>query len=251
MKILKNITIFFLMLGLLSSIDIVLAQTMTSGTYKIQSDSLNFGGNRSTSTSYAIEDTAGEVATGESQSSLFKIKAGYQQMQEVILSMTAAADVTMSPAIGGVTGGTANGATSFTVITDNPAGYIVTIKASTSPALQSPLDSFADYGAPASSPDFALVVSPTASAFAFTPEGTDIAASFKDDGLDCNVGSGDTSMACWAGLSTSAQTIVRRASANHTSGTLTTINFIARSGSSHVQTAGTYVATTTLTLLPL
>ena len=78
----KNITILFLILGLAYSINTAFAQTMTSGTYKIQSDSLNFGGNRSTSTTYSIEDTAGEIATGESQSSLFKMKAGYQQMQE-------------------------------------------------------------------------------------------------------------------------------------------------------------------------
>ena len=247
----KNITILFLILGLAYSINTAFAQTMTSGTYKIQSDSLNFGGNRSTSTTYSIEDTAGEIATGESQSSLFKMKAGYQQMQETILSVTAAADVTMSPAIGGITGGTANGSTSFTVTTDNPAGYTVTIKASSSPALSSALDSFADYSAPASNPDYSFSVSSSASAFAFSPEGTDIAASFKDNGATCNTGSGNTADACWAGLSTSPQTIVNRTSANHTSGTLTTLKFRAQSGSAHVQVAGTYVATTTITLLPL
>lgn len=247
----KNLTIFVLIISVAYSVQTVFAQTMTSGTYKIQSDSLNFSGNRSTSTSYAMEDTLGEIATGESQSSIFKIKAGYQQMQEVILSMTAASDVTLSPAIGGVTGGTSNGSTSFTVTTDNPAGYTVTIKASSSPALISPLDSFTDYGAPASSPDFAFSISSSASAFAFSPEGTDITASFKDNGSVCGAGSSDASNACWAGLSTSAQTIVNRTSANHTSGTLTTVKFRAESGSAHVQVAGTYVATTTLTLLPL
>ena len=247
----KHLTISISVLVALCLANGAFAQTMTSGTYRIQSDSINFAGNRSTSTNYSMEDTAGEIATGESQSSSFKIKAGYQQMQETILSMTAAADVTMSPAIGGITGGTANGSTSFTVTTDNPAGYTVTIKASSTPALQSPLDTIADYAATAANPDFAFSVPASESRFAFTPEGTDIAAAFKDNGSSCNTGSGNTSLACWAGLSTSAQTIVSRTSANHTSGTLTTINFRVQSGSSHVQTAGTYVATTTLTLLPL
>jgi hypothetical protein len=247
----KRITLAILVVVGLYSVNTVFAQTMTSGTYRIQSDSVNFGGGYSTSTSYSLESTAGEIATGESSSSLFKIKAGYQQMQETIISVTAAADVTMSPAIGGITGGTSNGSTNFTVTTDNPAGYTVTIKASSSPALQSDLDTITDYSATVASPDYEFSIDPTESAFAFSAEGTDIVESFKDNGSACGVGSGDTSSACWAGLSTSEQIIVSRTSANHTAGTLTTIRFRAESGSSHVQTAGTYVATTTITVLPL
>jgi hypothetical protein len=158
----------------------------------------------------------------------------------------------MSPAIGGVTGGTSNGSTNFTVTTDNPAGYSVTIQASSSPALQSLSDNFADYTATAASPDFTFSVPSTASRFAFTVEGTDIANSFKDNGSNtCNTSSTDTADACWAGLSTGLQTIVNRTSANHPTGTVTTIKFRAQSGSAHVQTAGTYVATTTITALSL
>lgn len=242
---------YLLIAILLYSVNTVFAQTMSSGIYKIQSDSVNFSGNRSTSTTYIMEDTVGEVATGESASTLFKIKAGYQQMQGSIISITAAGDVTMSPSIGGVTGGTSNGSTNFTVTTDNAAGYSVTIKASSTPALQSPLDSFADYGATAVSPDFNFSVPATASNFAFTPEGTDIAGSFKDNGGACAVGSSDTADKCWAGLSTSQQTIVNRTSSNQPAGTLTTIKFRAESGSSHVQVNGTYVATTTITAFSL
>ncbi|MEK7641508.1 MAG: hypothetical protein AAB365_00775 [Patescibacteria group bacterium] len=226
-------------------------QTMTSGSYKIQSDSVNFGGARSSSATYTIEDTAGEVATGISSSTNYQVKAGYQQMQETYIALAPAADVAMSPAIGGITGGISNGSTGFTVTTDNPAGYTVTIKASSTPAMQSPLDTVADHSAGAANPSFGFTVPVTASAFAFTPEGTDIASTFKDDGASCNTGSGDTSFACWAGLSTAPQTIVSRTSANHPSGTLTTINFQVRSGSEHVLVAGIYVATTTITALPL
>lgn len=228
------------------------AQVMTGGIYKIQSDSINFGGVRSTSTTYLIEDTMGEVATGEATSTNYKVKAGYQQMQEVYLSMSSVSNVNLSPSIGGVTGGIANGSTTFTVTTDNVAGYTVTIQASSSPALQSPLDFFADYSASASSPDYSFASTSSTSRYGFTVEGTDIANSFKDNGSSaCNTGSNDTVDKCWAGLSTSNQTIVNRTSANHPTGTPTTIKFRAHSGSSHIQINGTYVATTTITALPL
>lgn len=244
----------FLTLILLGSIYLahyVSAESMSSGSYKIQSDSVNFGGVRSSSGSYSMEDTAGEVATGESSSDTYKMHAGYQQMHEVYLAVTPASDVNMSPAIGGISGGTSNGSTNFTVTTDNAAGYTVSIKASSTPALISSLDSFTDYSAPVSNPDFTFSVPSTESRFAFTVEGADTVNSFKDNGSICNSGSGNTTDKCWAGLSTVSQTIVSRTSANHTAGTVTTIKFRAESGSSHVQVAGNYTATTTITVLSL
>ena len=226
------------------------AAVMNSTNYSIETDSINIGGNRATSSNYTIEDTVGEIATGISSSTSYIVKAGYQQMQSVYIAMSAPADVTMSPAIGGVSGGTANGSTSFTVTTDGAAGYTVTITASSSPALVSDSDSFADY-VPTGDPDFTFTVVPTASTFAFTPEGDDITSTYKDNGSSCNTGAGDTASACWDGLSTSAKTIVTRTSSNQPSGTLTTIRFRAASGASHIQTAGTYTATTTITALAL
>ncbi len=55
------------------------AEAMSSGSYKIQEDSLNFGGGKSNSGSYIIEDTAGEVGTGELTGGALKVQAGYQQ----------------------------------------------------------------------------------------------------------------------------------------------------------------------------
>lgn len=226
-------------------------QVMTGGSYRIQSDSINFGGVRSESESYSLEDTAGEIATGVSSGSAFKVNAGFQQMQESIISITAASDVVMSPAIGGVTGGTSNGSTSFTVITDNPAGYMVTVRASTSPAMQSEDDTIADFGSPASSPSFAFSADASESVFGFSPEGDDIADSFRDDGASCGSGSDDTEDACWAGLSTASQTIVSRTSANHVSGTQTTLKFRVTVGSARIQAPGTYIATTTVTAIAI
>jgi hypothetical protein len=249
----KNITVTVMMLlaSLIVVVGTVYGEVMQSGNYKLQSDSVNFGGNRSTSSSYNIEDTAGEIATGISSSTNYVVKAGYQQMQEINISITQANDVTMSPAIGGVTGGTSNGSTSFIVTTDNPAGYTASIKASSSPALASSLDSFADYAPAGAAPDLAFGVAANASAFAFSPEGNDIDNRFKDNGSVCNSGSSDTVDACWDGLSTSPKTILTRTAPNHPSGTATTIKFRAASGSSHIQQDGVYIATTTVTVVPL
>jgi hypothetical protein len=64
------------------------AQVRSSSNYQLQSDSINIGGGFSSSTSYIQESTVGEVATGISDSSSYSLRAGYQQMQEVYISMT-------------------------------------------------------------------------------------------------------------------------------------------------------------------
>lgn len=227
------------------------AGNMQSSTYKIQSDSLNFGGGLSTSTNYTQESTGGEVATGDGTSAGYSLRAGYQAMQETYLAISAAADVTLSPNIGGVAGGTADGTTSFTVTTDNAAGYQLTIKASTSPALKTPTATFQDYLPFGSDPDYTFTVAVNASAFGFTPESTDIATRYKDNGSACNTGSNNATDTCWDGLSTTPVVILRRTSSNHPSGTSATIRFRAKSGSSYIQEEGSYTATTTLTATAL
>jgi hypothetical protein len=52
-----------------------------SQNYKIQSDSVNFAGDRSASGSYGLEDTAGELVSGESASASYFAGQGYQYMQ--------------------------------------------------------------------------------------------------------------------------------------------------------------------------
>ncbi len=248
---LHSVVLCFIVLIGIYSASYVLGQVMSGASYRIQSDSVNFGGGFSTSTTFLIQDTGGEVATGDSSSANFKMRAGYQNMRENILSLSTVSDVIMSPSIGGVTGGTSNGSSSFTVITDSPAGYTVSIQASNSPAMRSDLDTIADYTSAGADPDFNFSIPSSASAFAFTVEGVDSDQKFKDDGSACNTGAGNTADKCWVGLSTSPQIIVSRTSANQPSGTLTTLKFQAQSGSAHVQVEGTYVATTTITALSL
>jgi hypothetical protein len=227
------------------------AEVMNSANYKLQSDSVNVGGGDSSSSNYGLQSTMGEAATGNQASANYELKAGYQQMQEVFLSMSSVPNVALAPAIGGITGGEATGSASVTVVTDSPAGYQLTIKASGSPALQSGSGSFADYVPAGAHPDFAFAVDPQASAFGYSPEGADIAAAFRDNGSLCGSGAGDSPDSCWAGLSTSETVIAQRSAANQPLGTATVIKFRAASGASHMQSAGTYTATTTITAIAL
>ncbi len=227
------------------------AAVMQSTNYKLQVDSANAGGLRSSSANYISESTAGEIATGESGSTNYKIKAGYQQMFEIYLAMTAAGNVSLSPAIGGVTGGTGNGNTSVTVITDNAAGYQLSIQASSSPALVSEANSFSDYVPAGADPDFIFSILAPASAFGFSPEGADILSKYKDNGSVCNTGIGDTADRCWDGLSATSKIFAQSTSSNQPSGVVTTIKFRAQVGSSRMQQPGTYTATTTITAIAL
>lgn len=219
------------------------AYVASSDNYRIQSDSINFGGQLSTSTNYQLEDTLGEIGTGTS-SDAFNLHAGYQAMNEdVYLSVSSPSDVSLSPAIDTTIGGTADGQALWTVTTNNPAGYSMTASANTSPALHSATDSFSDLSVAVSgTPDFSWV-SPTNQAnFGYTVEGTDASSFFLDNGSVCGVGVLQTVNKCWLGFSTSAKTISVKNSSNHPVGSDTTIKFRAQTDSGRNLTAGTYQA---------
>ncbi len=227
------------------------AQVMSSTNYAIQSDSVNVGGGNSTSTNYGLESTVGEIATDESSSTNYALRAGYQQMQEVYLSMSSPADVAMAPALGGLTGGIATGSTAVLVTTDSVAGYQITLRAENAPAMQSGVNTIADYVPAGASPDFAFINTATSAQLAFSPEDTNLATRYKDNGSSCGVGSGDTANRCWDGLSITDRTVVNALAANHPAGATTTIRFQVGIGGSRAVPAGSYVATTTITALPL
>lgn len=232
-------------------LSLVSAQVMQSGSYRIQEDSINFGGGFSTSTNYALESTGGELGTGDISSTNYNLKAGYQQMHEAFISLSVGAPVTLTPSIPGISGGTANGSTTATVVTDSPSGYELTIKASLSPAMQKGGDTIADY-VPVGDPDFSFTTGVADAHFGYSPSGVHVVSRFKDDGVSlCNTGLSETPLACWDGLSTTAEKIAQSTSANHPSGATTTVYFRVGIGGSVIQPPGSYTATTTLTALPL
>ncbi len=234
----------------LLSLQLGFAQVASSTNYQLQSDSINFGGGFSSSTNYRQESTFGEIGTGQSSSTNYMLRAGYQQMQEVYLSITAPSDVTMSPNLAGITGGTANGSATVTVTTDSPAGYSLSIQSSTSPAMQSTLGTIPDYNHGLDA-DFTFSVVPGSVSFGFSPSSVDVVSAFRDNSSVCGVGSLDTPLACWAGLSTTPTIISQGARSNHPSGATTTMHFRVGVGSGSGVIAGQYTATTTLTALPL
>lgn len=224
---------------------------MSSSSYKIPLDSVDVGGGLSNSASYQALDSVGEVGTGDAASSNYKVNSGFLAVQNVYLSITQASDVALSPSISGVSGGSGTGSTSWTVVTDNPAGYTLNARATTSPALKSGTSSFADYTPAGSDPDYNWSISSSDSEFGFSPEGPDIIQKFKDNGSSCNTGALDSIDQCWAALSTSDQAIAQRTSGNHPSGTTTTIKMKAESGTNHLQPGGSYSTTIIVTALPL
>ena len=227
------------------------AQVRSSGNYQIQSDSINFAGGLSTSTNYNLESTAGEISTGISTSSSYSLKAGYQQMQEVYISITAASPVVMSPSLGGILGGVSNGTTSVSVLTDSPSGYQLTISAENSPAMQMGGDSISDYVPTADpDPDINFRVDTNDVHFGFSPEGVDITQRWKNNSTICNAGTNISYLKCWDGLSTSDK-VIAQGSSNHPVGATTTIHFKVGIGGGVSVAPGDYFATTTLTALPL
>lgn len=167
-------------------------------------------------------------------------------------------NVTMDGSITGVTGGTANGSTTFVVISNNVTGYLVTIAYANNTGAHSMLgdatlsESIRDYsGDVGGFPSYNFTAS-TAAQFAYkaSTTATDLPDAFLDNGALCNQPGGSvTADHCWKAPTTSSYTIVDRGSSSNT-GATSTIFFrvVVPSGSVPSVTAGTYTATATLTL---
>jgi hypothetical protein len=231
----------------LFSLQLSFAQVRSSSNYQLQSDSINIGGGLSTSTSYQQESTAGELATGRSVSANYQLRAGYQQMQEVFISLTPSKDVIMDTAIGGITGGVSNGSTTVTVTTDSPAGYSLTIEAENSPAMQQGFESILDHTL---STTRVFDTTGGQARFGYSVFGLDATNNFRNNGSVCGSGA-NVVQECWRGMQTAAYEIATGADANHPSGEATTVYFrvVVPSGAGVI--SGEYIATTTLTAIPL
>lgn len=244
-----SILLTFFILEIIELFPWTWAYVSSSPNFRIEYDSINNEGGFSNSSNFNLEDTMGEHAIGISDSDNFKIKAGFQQMREVNLSVSTPDDVPLSPSIGGLTGGTADGQVSWTVTTDNPGGYSLSIKSAVSPALASATSSIGNYTpAGGTTPDFSWSVASSDSEFGFSPEGTDIVSKFKDNGFNtCATGENDTPDKCWYNFSTTNETISESFARNDPSGTDTTFKLKAEVGSSHNQEEGNYTASITVT----
>jgi hypothetical protein len=219
---------------------------MQSGNWIIEQDAVDFGGGWGSSDNYIEEDSYGEIATGWLYSDNYSLHAGYQQMDaNTYITLSMNASTTLTPSFSGLSGGVANGGSGCTVKTNNDWGYSLQIAASSSPALikDDASASFADYTKDGSAPDYAWAVNSDASEFGFSPEGSDLAQNYLDNGSTaCNISAGsDTPDACWDKFETVAKTLSRSNFANEV-GATTTIKVRAESGSAHMQVSGLYHA---------
>lgn len=80
------------------------ADYMEGTQYRIQSDSLNFRGMESSSSTYKLNDTLREIGRGDSNSSTYYMHAGFWQMQSSYISMSSQPDINMG-SISGLSGG--------------------------------------------------------------------------------------------------------------------------------------------------
>ena len=204
-------------------------------------------------TFFLAEPTIGH---GQSDTKNFTIK---QTITDETSFTVAPSNVTMNGSIAGVTGGTANGSTTFVVRSNNAAGYYVDIafyNNGTANAMvgdNTGSESIHDFGGDvAGEPSYSFTAS-TAAQFAYTvnsANGSDVDQSFLDNGSSCNQGGGsENSNTCWKAPDTTAFRIIDRASASLT-GATSTISFrvVVPSGATPAVTADTYTATATLSL---
>jgi hypothetical protein len=196
----------------------------------------------------ALEPTVGRSATDT-----FTVT---QVVTDETAFIVATNDVSMSPNLAGVTGGTASGSTTVRVRTNNSTGYNMTIAFSTSTAMRQNGGSgvINNYN-PAST---------TRADFAFTPEvfsqfsytvvastSGDLPTYFRDNASICGAGAANTASTCWSNPSTTARQVILTSAATQTSGSTSTIAFRVNIPSNPIPAVpeGTYVATATLTAI--
>jgi len=98
---------------------------MSSSHYKINADSVNEGGAPSTSSTYKMNDTIGEIATGEGASGSYKINAGYPAMVNTYLTLAVDSDTKDLGSL--LPGSPITGQTNVDVTTDSWNGYSLNV----------------------------------------------------------------------------------------------------------------------------
>jgi len=181
-----------------------------------------------------------------------------QEITSEISFRTAPNDVTMTPALQGLTGGNSFGTSTVSINTNNTTGYNMTIAFASSTAMRgdgvtTDIDNYTP--SVAGTPDYTFSVGANDAEFAYTVNGVttpgDIDARFKDSGAACNTGSGTVVGKCWHGAANAVTpvTIINRLTATPATGATSTIVFqvgITANPSPAVDEAF-YTATATLT----
>ena len=142
------------------------------------------------------------------------------------------------------------GTTTWTVSTNNILGYTLSVKASTTPAMQMASGTpIADYqtGAPNG-----WSVGANAAAFGFSGFGTDVPTATWGTGSSCSAATSTPSgTLLYKGFTTTTVTVANRASTTTPAGIPTTICYAAAQGTNFLIASGVYTATITATATSL
>lgn len=163
------------------------------------------------------------------------------------LSLTCTTSVAMS-AISGLTGGTSISPTDCNVKTNNANGYLLYVKASSTPAMVNNASTsiyFDDYRT--STPEYTWTNSSASSSFGISVSSTDVVTAFKNTGLACGSGLISSYLNCFRSLATSNINIASKSSPTAYDGVTSTIAFKAEIGSTRNQPTGSYTAGITVT----
>lgn len=217
---------------------------MIGNLYRIDQDSISFGGGASSSTNYGLDGAVGPLVVGDASSTNYSSKSGYPLYADPYISVTDAADVNLG-SMTGMPNDELSGTAEWQVSTNNPIGYVATLRSDTSPSLQRTdgAASFPDYTPTTSDPDLDFVDPLNTNAFGFTVDGSDVVQRYRDDGTFCNNPGADVSIErCWDGLSITP-VVVAQSSVPNMSGVKTKATFRMRVGSNSTAQPGTYQAT--------
>lgn len=183
-------------------------------------------------------------------------------VQDEITFLTAPQAVTLTPALSGITGGTANGGTQMVVQTNNSTGYAMTILASsTNMEANTSADNIPGITASSSNMEPTYTFDSTSvgsnnAMFGYTLEASttfDLDQSFKNDASnDCNTGTLGATDQCWMIPTSTAPgfTGLNRATSTPSSGSTSTIKFraIINPNPAPAISEDTYTSTTTITV---
>jgi hypothetical protein len=140
------------------------------------------------------------------------------------ITISTGADITMAPNIS-LTAATSTGSTSWTVVTNDPDGYTLDLRATGTPAMQSAggANTIDDYTESASgTPDLWDAGANTAE-FGFTAYGVDVADGTYGTQSACDSGDLDDGVSLYDGFQTWDQTVASRNATTSQSGETTTL----------------------------
>ncbi len=162
------------------------------------------------------------------------------------ITITSPSDATMSPNLG-VAANSSIGNTTWNVKTNDPDGYTLTLRASTTPAMQASGGLYiADYTpATPGTPDTWSVPSGSVE-FGYSAYGTDVNTSTWGTGSSCGAAGTPSGTQKYNGFSTTTFTVATRSATTTTSGIDTNVCFAAEQDTVYAA-AGTYTALITAT----